>query len=157
METLNNDLPTPSTKPNKIVPTLMLVLSLLGFLDATYLTIEHYRGVIPACNTVNGCEKVLTSSYSVVYGIPVALGGAVFYLAVLFLLLFYFDTKKFGALRLAARLTPLGFLASIYFFSLQAFILHSWCLYCLGSAVTSTLLFVIGMTVAFKKSSPTTI
>lgn len=131
----------------------MLLCSVLGFLDATYLTVEHYRGVIPACTVVNGCEKVLTSAYSTVFGIPVALGGAFFYLVIIFLLLFYFDTKKSSILLLAARLTPLGFAASVYFFSLQAFIIHSWCLYCLGSAITSTLLFIMGTTLAFKKSA----
>jgi uncharacterized membrane protein len=34
----------------------------------------------------------------------------------------------------------------------QAFILHAYCLYCLGSALTSTILFVIAV-VIFRKYS----
>jgi uncharacterized membrane protein len=55
----------------------------------------------------------------------------------------YLDTKKEIALRTALLLSPLGFLASLYFFIIQAFVLHAFCLYCLGSAITSTLVFLI--------------
>lgn len=38
-----------------------------------------------------------------------------------------------------------GFVASMYFTFLQAFIIHSWCQYCLLSAFTSTSLFGISL------------
>ena len=54
---------------------LLIVLSLLGIIDAGYLTYEHYQQIIPPC-TVNryfpiasDCGKVLTSAYSVIFGI----------------------------------------------------------------------------------------
>jgi len=58
------------------------VVALLGFVDATYLTVEHYRGVVPPCTTA-GCEIVLTSEYSVLFGVPTALFGSVYYFLIL--------------------------------------------------------------------------
>ncbi|MEK7095445.1 MAG: vitamin K epoxide reductase family protein [Patescibacteria group bacterium] len=129
--------------PKWIIITLLIV-ALLGFIDATYLTIEHFQNNIPPCTT-DGCEKVLTSSYSEVIGIPVALLGSIYYFTILVLLIAYFDSKKEILLRLTMLLTPLGFLASLYFFILQAAVINAFCQYCLVSAVTSTVLFVFSM------------
>lgn len=129
--------------PKWIIITLLIV-ALIGFVDATYLTIEHFLNSIPPCTT-DGCEKVLTSSYSEIIGIPVALLGAIYYLAILVLLIAYFDAKREVLLRSAILLTPLGFLASIYFFILQASVINAFCQYCLVSAATSTILFVFSM------------
>lgn len=134
-------------QPLATVPTkpviILVIVALLGFADATYLTVEHFQGVIPPCSVVSGCETVLTSSYSVVAGIPVSLGGSIYYFLILIGLLVYIDTKKTYILKWTLWATMLGLLSSLWFLYVQAFILHAYCLYCLGSAVTSTLLFVI--------------
>lgn len=134
----------PSAKPTAFAWTF-LVVAFAGFLDASFLTVEHYRGVVPPCTILEGCEKVTTSAYSVVGGVPVALGGAIYYLAIIVLALAYLDREHIGALRFLARLTPLGFLASLWFLYLQLFVLHAICIYCVFSAATSTLLFATGM------------
>lgn len=127
--------------------TFMLVVSLLGFADATYLTVEHFRGVLPNCSVIHGCSIVLTSPYAEVFGIPVALGGSLYYLAIFFGCFLFLDTKKDKILVFTARLTVCGILASAYFFFVQAFVLHSWCQYCIGSIITSSLLFLTGLIV----------
>jgi len=143
MEILNQTSPRPLVT-KKTIGAFFLIFSLLGFLDATYLTVQHYQGVIPPCTVVNGCEKVLTSSYSTIANVPVALGGAVYYLAMIVLSLLYFDTKNHHWLKRAAHFSIIGLLASAYFISLQLFVIHALCLYCLGSAITSTVLFILG-------------
>jgi uncharacterized membrane protein len=125
-------------------------VALLGFADATYLTIEHYQGVIPPCSVVSGCETVLTSQYSVIAGVPVSLLGALFYLAILVGVFAYLESKKTTAFKWAMLLTVFGLLFSLWFIYVQAVILGAWCLYCIGSALTSTILFVIAC-VVFKK------
>lgn len=127
----------------------LFVVAAIGFVDASYLTVEHYVNKIPPC-AIGSCEQVLTSSFAVVAGIPVALAGAVYYFAVLILLMVFLDTKKESVLRFALLFTTLGFLASVYFFILQAFVIHAFCQYCLGSALTSTLLFITSILI-FKK------
>ena len=131
------------------IALIFLFLTFCGFVDAAYLTVEHYLGVIPPCSVSQGCEKVLVSEYAVVGGVPVALIGSFYYL-----LLFLFAVASLSSeensnsdrfLRLAAKITPLGFMSSLWFVYLQFFVIHAICIYCLISATISTLLFVIGM------------
>jgi uncharacterized membrane protein len=119
-------------------------VSFLGFLDATYLTAQHYLGTIPPCVITTGCETVLTSEHSVIFGIPTALLGSFYYLLLFLLAVFSLDMKR-GIIRFAAFLTPIGFLASLYFVYLQLFVIKEICSYCVVSAAASTILFVLGL------------
>ena len=62
---------------------------MLGLVAALYLTIEHFTSsatlACPESATIN-CQKVTTSSYSHLLGVPVALGGAIFFLVMVALL-----------------------------------------------------------------------
>lgn len=129
----------------KGLATIIAGLSFLGFLDATYLTVKHFQNVAPPCTILSGCETVTTSSYAEIFGVPVALLGAIYYLSVFLLTIVYFDTTKEKILRTAAYLTFVGLFATGWFLFAQAVLLDAWCLYCLGSAVTSTLLFLTGL------------
>ena len=133
------------TKPLVNVPIgivyLVLVIALIGFADATYLTVEHFQGVIPPC-TLSGCEYVLTSHFSSLFGIPTALLGSIYYLVISVGVFLYIDTKKTAILKYTLLLTVFGFLFSLWFLYLQAFVIHAFCQYCLVSATTSTFLFV---------------
>jgi uncharacterized membrane protein len=134
------------TKPLRPIPTsiviFVLLVALVGFADSTYLTIEHFQGVIPPCKVVEGCDTVLTSPYSEVFGIPVALGGSIFYLLVTIGAFAYLESKNEKMLRLALLITVFGILASLWFLILQAFVLKAYCTYCLLSIITSTTLFI---------------
>jgi len=145
------------TQPLAALPTslavFLLVIALLGFADASYLTIEHYQGVIPPCTLVSGCEAVLTSSYSVIFGMPVSLLGAIYYLVISIGIFSFLESKKTTLLKWVLLLTVFGMIFSLWFLYVQAFILGSYCLYCLGSVLTSTILFVTACVVA-KKYSP---
>lgn len=126
--------------------TLLLALvAFIGFLEATYLSVQHYRGVVPPCTIVIGCDLVTTSSYALLFNIPVALLGALYYLAVLLLAVGYLESGNDTLLFLAVALTPIGFLASAYFMYLQLYIIKATCIYCVGSALSSTILFILGI------------
>jgi uncharacterized membrane protein len=122
-----------------------LALSFLGFFDAAYLTVEHYTNQIPPCSLVDGCEEVLTSEYSEVLGIPISLLGALYYLALFILTVAYLDTNQYKIIKLAAKLTFIGIVASTILLYLQVFVIKALCLYCIISAITSTVLFVLGI------------
>ena len=66
-------------------------------------------------------------------------------LRVLALLIAYLDTRNAKLFRAACIFTAAGLLASVYFVIIQAFVLSAYCFYCLISAGTSTLLFILGM------------
>ena len=127
------------------------VFSLIGFFDATFLTIEHYRGVVPPCSVLKGCEQVTTSQYATVGPVPLALFGAIYYGVLFFLTIAYFDTRKEMIVRIAAGLTTIGFLASLYFVYLQLFVIQAICLYCMISAVSSFLLFFTSIFILRKR------
>lgn len=133
----------PPVRPHHkwLVPVLVF-LAVVGFADATYLTVEHFANAIPPC-TIHGCETVLSSAYSYIFGIPVALLGSLYYFVLLVIYLLYFEAKDVRALNFALHLSVLGLICDIWFVSLQAFIIHAWCQYCLLSAAVSTAIFVL--------------
>ena len=119
---------------SKLLSKILQVVSFLGFADATYLTLEHFLNRIPPCS-IGGCETVLTSDYAVIAGIPLAVMGMLFYLTVFFMV----TTGKTQWLKL---FVSIGFAVSLLLLGLQAFVIHAFCLYCLGSLTTSTLLYI---------------
>lgn len=129
------------------LPWAVVILALIGFADAAYLTAEHYLNAIPPCTLTSGCETVLTSKFSTIGPVPIAAFGAVYYLVVFLLSMNVTsvnDRSKLShtrSLQLIVGLTGVGFLASLGLIYLQVFILKALCLYCLVSAGTSTLLF----------------
>ena len=129
----------------------LLFLSLIGFLDADYITVKHYLGVPLTCSVFEGGEKVTTSQYAAIGGIPVALFGAVYYLSILVLTILYLDTEKVWAIRLISRFSVVGFLVSLWFIYLQLFVIKAICFYCVVSAITSTSIFIVGMRLMVKE------
>lgn len=140
----------------QVFPFLILVLSFLGFLDAAYLTILHFKNAIPPC-TISGCEIVLTSKYAVINGVPISLIGAVFYFLLIILSVFLLTKPKdSGKLRILYVkqgiffLTAVGFFISLILIYIQFVIIKSWCQYCIFSEILNTGLF--GLAFYLRKS-----
>lgn len=127
---------------------LFLAVSFLGFADASYLTALHFLGEAPACSILEGCEQVTTSSYSVVFGIPVALLGALYYLTIFLSTAIFLDTPKKLFAQILKYLPWTGLIASAWFVYLQLFVIEAICLWCMGSAVSSSLLFIFSFFVS---------
>lgn len=120
-----------------------IILSILGVFDTTYLTAKHYSGQTVYCPVGKSCDTVLSSEYSVVYGIPIALFGLIFYLTVLVLSVFYLQTNKKLFLKISFILIFFGFLFSVWLSYLQFFVIKAICTYCLLSAINIAILFII--------------
>lgn len=140
-------------KIQKIFAIIFLVVALLGFADAAYLKIQDSLNVIPPCFVATGCETVLTSKWSEIAGIPVTVLGALYYLTIIVLSAIFLITKREKALRLASWATFIGLCATLWFVSLQLFIIQSICFYCMLSAISSVTLFVVGTIYIFKFSN----
>ncbi len=130
------------------LPYAFLGVSLVGFLDATYLTIKHFTHAIIPCSLTHGCEAVTTSVYSQILGIPVALLGAAFYLVILIGTFVALESGSRMIFRTIARLTAAGMLASVWFVFVQLVLVKAICQWCMASALTSTVLFILGYIVA---------
>lgn len=119
-----------------------LVFGFLGFLDATYLTIIHFQNAFPSCIITHGCETVLISRYSVLYGVPISLLGSLFFLTVmLFSLAILMSKRKIFAHGLFLTAFSGLFVSAVLFF-IQLFILKAFCQYCLLSETLSLLIFI---------------
>ncbi|MBP6994360.1 hypothetical protein KBB12_03895, partial [Candidatus Woesebacteria bacterium] len=130
----------------RYLPHLILALILIGVYDAGYLTLEHYRNVIPPCSIHDvfaDCGRVLRSEYAVLFGVPLALLGLIHYTTVLGIHLFSLYSKKVWSKYWLLLQTAGGLLFSIYLVCLQLFVIHAICPYCMLSALVSTLLFVL--------------
>ncbi len=127
------------------------LLSLVGLGDALYLTIQHVTGQSVRCTVTSGCSEVLSSSYAVVGGFPLAALGAVAYFSVFSLaILAIFGYRIAGKLLLP--LVGGMFLVSLYLVYLQAFVIRAFCQYCLLSAAVTSGLMVFAV-LAWKKGS----
>jgi uncharacterized membrane protein len=129
---------------NRII-NLFLILSIIGVLDASYLTWSHFQGGDVGCFLVEGCNVVLESGYALIFGIPVSLLGLMYYSLIFIGIIFYNFSRKASLIKNISIFTVVGFLASIWFLYLQAFILKEYCSYCLVSALASILLFLLGV------------
>ena len=124
-------------------------MSFAGFLDASYLTAKHYLHFEVTCSFLNGCEQVLTSPYSVLLGVPVALLGVLYYLGVFLSAVAFIDRKKPIFLKAVVLFPIVGFALSVWFVFVQAFLLEAFCLYCVVSALISICLFILTLSYFF--------
>lgn len=123
----------------------IVFLSFLGFLDASYLTLERYRGGVLPCYIFETCDLVTNSAYGTIFGVPVSFAGVGYYLFVFIAALYYLDTRNRLALFVVKYLPIAGLLAALWFTYLQVFVLNAFCFYCLISAGLSTAIFVLSI------------
>jgi uncharacterized membrane protein len=125
-----------------MVVYFFLFLSVLGFLDSAFLSIQHYNRDPFSCPLFGGCEQVTSSIYSEVFGIPIALLGAAYYTLIFISSLYSYLAENKRILFLVSHLTIFGFTASAYLVYIMLFVLNAVCFYCIISAAISTLLFI---------------
>jgi uncharacterized membrane protein len=116
-----------------------LALTLAGLGVAGYLTYVHYAGISPVCEIAHGCEKVQTSQWAKIAGVPVALVGLIGYAGILAALLVRGDTARL----VAALMAIVGFGFSVYLTYREVFTIKAICIWCVGSATILTLLAVL--------------
>jgi uncharacterized membrane protein len=115
-----------------------IVLALLGLGVAAYLTYVHYEGVRPVCGLGGDCEKVQSSEWSKLAGVPVALLGLLAYATILAALL----VRREEALIAAALMSLVGFGFSAYLTYRELYTIDAICPWCVASAIIMTLLAI---------------
>ena len=123
----------------------ILVIALLGTLEASYLTFVHYYGLKAlACSGAHGggestCAAVQSSVYSRLAGIPVAVLGLLGYLTILGSLRVKGDLGR--GIGFCVALIGCGF--SLYLTYREIFTLKEICEWCVGSATLMTILAIL--------------
>lgn len=123
------------------------LIALVGALIATYLTL-YKLGIIGTlvCTNLGSCETVQTSRWATFLGLPVAAWGVGYYLAILVASIVGTMpawSESRGVSVVLLLLTAWGFLFSAYLTSLELFVIHAICVYCVTSAILVTVLMVL--------------
>ena len=129
----------------RIGVVVILVLAFCGLADSAYLAQHEISGTPLICNIQNldGCNIVADSSYSRVFGVPLAEFGVLFY-GILFVLaaleLVLFDRLLRRVLQVVSLL---GVISSLYFTSVQIFFIGAFCIYCSASALIALVILIL--------------
>ncbi|HVG75486.1 MAG TPA: vitamin K epoxide reductase family protein [Thermoleophilaceae bacterium] len=110
-------------------------LALLGLAISIYLTYVHYAGIEPVCSSISNCERVQTSEYADLAGIPVAVLGIAGYAAILLSLRMRADVT--------ALLSYLAVAFSAYLTWAELFKIDAICQWCVASAIITLVIAVL--------------
>jgi uncharacterized membrane protein len=122
-----------------------LVIAVLGLLVSAYLTVEHFAGTsslaCPESATIN-CAKVTTSQWSHIAGVPVAVLGLAYFLAVLVLLLpRAWAEPRLDRVRVVVGV--LGVAMVLYLLWIELFRVDAICLWCTAVHVCTVALLAV--------------
>jgi uncharacterized membrane protein len=132
---------------------LLIVLALFGIYASAAALREHYRVGESPCsiNDKWDCGIVNKSPYAVIHGVPVADIGIAGYIALGLLALL----RRWRGLVVAAII---GLAFSLYLANIEAHVLGVWCIYCVLSLATISLISALSIGTAVvdtvRKNSP---
>lgn len=124
--------------------------AVVGLAGSVYLTVEHYTSpAILACPSgrVVDCRTVTTSAQSVLFGVPVAVLGAVFFAVMVALTLPVAWRSSGAGIRLArGGLAAAGVAMMLYLLYAELFLIDAICLWC---TLVHVCVFALAAGVAF--------
>lgn len=137
----------PPNKSDQALRWASILLAIIGAADALYLWIYKISSNDKMCLGSGDCATVNYSTYSEIYGIPVALLGLLAYLAIFAILALEPRWK------LAAESGPMavfgmglvGVLFSAYLTYIEFFVINALCPFCVISAIAITLIFILAI------------
>lgn len=125
----------------------LLICSVAGLGVSIYLTLAHYsKSVNLVCSntgTIN-CEKVTTSPQSMIFGVPVAVLGLLYFVPMLVLslpVIYQRIDKRIAVLRLVLSVIGMGFV--LYLVYAELFIIHAICIWCSSVHVLTFIIFCL--------------
>lgn len=128
----------------RLLNRLALALSGGGIFVAGYQSLAHLSNLAAICSAGSQCDKVTTSVYGSVGGIPVSLIGVAGYLLLLFFAIIRTAVtgEKWAKFALyGLGVSAFGFVASAWYMYVSFGILQARCDWCIASAVLMTSLF----------------
>jgi uncharacterized membrane protein len=131
----------------RTISLIGFIVALLGLADGIYLTIAHFtQSSILACPSTSfiNCDVVTTSSYSVVFGIPVSILGLAFFGGMALIQLPIFWSDKFSWVRMPRLIYSfLGLVSIFWFIYVELYKLNKICLYCSAIHLLTFISFIL--------------
>lgn len=121
---------------------ILYVFGVIGVIDTLYLIYHKVRGTDVACPFFpkEWCHTVQHSPQSKTFGIPNSYLGFIMYVLILFMTyLFAHGKLVFWPIQ---AIVAFGFLFSMYFLYVQAFVLRAFCTWCVVSAINFTVMIL---------------
>jgi uncharacterized membrane protein len=133
-----------------MIRVVSIVVAVIGLGIAAYLTVVHYAGGAPVCAIAHGCATVQKSDYAQLAGVPVALLGALGYIAILAALIRDDENARTAAAFLS--IVGLGFSGWLTYVEIVK--LDAICIWCVGSAICMTILTALTVSRVLTASPP---
>lgn len=148
-------------KPEPLKPAIlwiMRILSVVALLLSVYITWTTYGGgQLAGCSQSGaGCEEVIHTRWSQWFGLPVSVGGALTYAAIVLTLFGLKGTASPTQWRRLVFLTVLAAASGLWFIGLQLFIIKAICVYCDTVHTCGILLAVLTLVQAPVEEKPQT-
>lgn len=124
------------------------VLSLAGVLVSAYLALYRWGYLAEIQCSIGGCDTVQASPYALFLGVPVAAWGVIAYAVLLVVALAGLRPRWVGARWVSLVLfavSATGVAFSAYLTYLEALVIHTWCQWCVISAILVTLIFLLSL------------
>lgn len=145
---------TNSASRNSVLFVLIAVLSVAGVVVSAISLQRHYaKSSTNFCDFSQkfSCDIVNRSEYSEVEGIPVAGIGVTGYTALFILATFWRARAETPTRLLVAALAGLAF--ALYLTYVEAYLLTTWCILCVGSLVIIALISLLSITAKLRSRS----
>ena len=110
-------------------------VALLGLAISAYLAWVHYAGIEPVCTGISDCERVQSSDYAELVGIPVAVLGLAGYSTIL--------ASLWARVEVTALLAYLAVAFSAYLTWAEVFKIDAICQWCVASALITVAIAVL--------------
>ncbi|MEI6453692.1 MAG: vitamin K epoxide reductase family protein [Actinomycetes bacterium] len=144
---MENNLPAKLGLPRPLVVFGTFTLSIFGLGISIYLTVAHYISTTllacPETGTIN-CAKVTSSAQSSLLGIPVAVLGLVFFVAMVVLNsppAWYVAPRRLHQIRFFAALTGIVFV--LWLITAELLIIGAICLWCTAVHIVTFALVIL--------------
>ena len=128
--------------PVRLLLVASALLAVVGIGIATYLTIVHFADQPIVCSGIGDCEKVNSSSYAKLAGVPVAVLGLISYVAMLLLIVGALIRREAMLLAAAWGVVLASFGFSMYLTYIELEVLDAICVWCVASATVVTAMLV---------------
>ena len=125
-------------------------LAVVGLAISAYLTYVHYANLQPFCTGISDCERVQTSDWSLIAGVPVALAGLIGYVGILVALRVPGEAGRLATALIAFS----GFGYSAYLTWVELARIEAICQWCIISAAIMTALAMLAAVRMLRDTPP---
>lgn len=131
-----------TTTPVRLLLIASAVLAVVGIGIAAYLTVVHFADQPIVCSSIGDCEKVNSSRYAKLAGVPVAVLGLISYVTMLVFILGGLVRRDAMLVAGAWGVALASFGFSMYLTYIELNVLNAICVWCVSSATVLTTMLV---------------